>query len=158
MLCCIGAAVFDWWLCLTITPHRDVAITTGLVLLCPLSVALCWVELRPLNLGGESLKVCIDDERSRQLFVVVLKGELVFTLLRHLHPDCGLSNSPTVKFMGFQQILPCVAVQAALAEVLPLLVLALVTEKAVEVLDTDVVKFAGLFNKQHCEAFHSAGC
>ena len=54
-------AVFDWWLYLAITPHHDVAITTSLMVLWPLSVALCGVELRPLNLGGESLKVCIDD-------------------------------------------------------------------------------------------------
>ena len=38
-----------------------VAITTSLIVLCPLSVALCGVRLRLLNLGGESLKVCIYD-------------------------------------------------------------------------------------------------
>ena len=155
MLCCIGAAVFDWWLCLTITPHHDVAITTSLMVLCPLSVALFGVELRPYNLGGESLKVGIDDERSRQLLVVVLKGELVLILFRHLHPDCGLPNSPTIKFMGFQQILPCVAVQAALAEVLELLVLVLVTEKAVEVFDPGAVKFAGLLGQQKIDSGYS---
>ena len=89
----------------------------------------CGVELRLLNLGAESLKVCIDDERSRQLLVVVLKGELVLTLFRHLHPDCGLPNRSTVGSVGFQQILPCVAVQAALAEVLALLVLTLLVQK-----------------------------
>ena len=101
--------------------------------------------VRPLNLGGKSLKVCIDDERSRQLLVVVLKGELVLTLFRHLQPS-------TVGSVGFQQILPCVAMQAMLAEVLALLVLALIVEEAVEVLDPDVVKFAGLFNQQHVDA------
>ena len=30
-------------------------------MLCPLSVVLCGVELRSLNFGGESLKVCLDD-------------------------------------------------------------------------------------------------
>ena len=147
MLCCIGAAVFDWWLCLTITSHHDVAITTSLMVLCPLSVA-CGIELRPLSLGGENLKVCIDDERSRQLLVVVLEGELVLNLFRHLHPNCGLPNPSTVGSMGFQQILPCVAVQAALAEVLAPLVCALIVEEAVKVLDPGVVKFAGLFNQQ----------
>ena len=117
------------------------------MVLCPLSVALCGVELRPLNLGGESLKICIDDDRSRQLLVVVLKGELVLTLFRHLHPDCGLPNPSTVRSVGFQQIFPCVAVQAALAEVLALLVLALIVEEVVEVLNPGVVKFAGLFNR-----------
>ena len=121
------------------------------MVLCPLSVALCGVEHRPLKLGGESLKVCIDDERSRQLLVVVLKGELVLTLFRHLHPDCGLPNPSTVGSVGFQQILPCVAMQAALAEVLALFVLALIVEEAVEVLDPGVVKFAGLFNQLHVD-------
>ena len=129
------------------------------MVLCPLSVALCGVELRPLNLGGESLKVCIDDDppattlqfMSRHLLVVVLKGELVLTLFRHLHPDCGLPNPPTVRSVGFQQILPCVSVQAALAEVIALLVLALIVEEVVEVLNPGVVKFAGLFNQQHVD-------
>ena len=111
-----------------ITSHHDVAITTSIMVLCPLNVALCGVELRPLNLGGESLKVLIDNERGRQLLVVVLEDELVLTLFRHLHPDCGLPNPSTVGSVGFQQILPCVAVQAALAEVLALSVLALVIE------------------------------
>ena len=57
--------------------------------------------------------------------------------------------------MGFQQILPCVAVRAALAEVLALLVLPLVTEKAVEIFDPCVVKFAGLFSQQQIYAGHS---
>ena len=57
--------------------------------------------------------------------------------------------------MGFQQILPCVAAQAALAEVLVLLVSALVLEETVEVLDPGVVKFAGLFNQQQIYAGHS---
>ena len=118
------------------------------MVLCPLSVALCGIGLRPLNLGGKSLKVCIDDERSRQLLVVVLEGELVLTLFRHLHPDCGLPNPSTVGSVGFQQILPCVAVQEALAEVLAPLLLALILEEAVEVLDPGVVKFVGLFNQQ----------
>ena len=98
------------------------------MVLCPLSVALCGVELRPFNHDGESLKACIDDERSRQLLVVVLKGELVLTLFRYLQPDCSLPNSSTVGSVGFQEILPCVAVQAALAEVLALLGLAFITE------------------------------
>ena len=51
--------------------------------------------------------------------------------------------------MGFQQILSRVAVQASLAEVLALPVLALIVEEAVEVLDQGVVKFAGLFNQQY---------
>ena len=127
-------------------------------MLCLLSVALCGVELRPLNLGGESLKVCIDDERSRQL--LVLKGELVLTLFRHRHPDFCLPNPSTVGSVGFQQILPYVAVQAALVEMLALPVLALIVEQAVEVLDPGVVKFFRPFQSAAnlCGAFHPAGC
>ena len=119
-----------------------------------LGIALCGVEIRPLNLGGEGLKIGINDERDRQLLVVVLKEDLVFTLFRHLHSHGCLAYPTTVGSVGFQQILPCVAVQAALAEVLALLVLALVTEKAVEVFDPCVVKFAGLFNLQQIYAGH----
>ena len=61
----------------------------------------------------------------------------------------------TVGSVGFQQILPCVAVQAALAEVLALLVLALVIEETVEVLAPGVVKIAGLFNQQQIYAGYS---
>ena len=120
-----------------------------------LGIALCGIELRPLNLGGESLKVRINDVGGRQLFVVVLKGELVLTLVRHLHPHGCLAYPTTVGSVGFQQILPRVAMQAALAEVLALLVLALVIEETVEVLDPGVVKFAGLFNQQQIYAGHS---
>ena len=84
--------------------------------------------------------------------MVVLKSELVLTLFRHLHPDWGLPNPMTVGSVGFQQIIHCVAMQAALAEVLALLVLALIVEEAVEVLDPGVVKFAGLFNQQHVDS------
>ena len=41
--------------------------------------------------------------------------------------------------------------QAAFAEVLALLVLALIVEEAVEALDPGVVKFAGRFNQQHVD-------
>ena len=148
MLCCIGAAVFDWWLRLAVTPHHDVAIATSLMVLRSLSIALCEVELGPLNLGDECLKIRINDERDRQLLVVVLKEDFVLTLFRHLHPHGCLACPTTVGSVGFQQILPCVAVQAALAEVLVLLVLALVIEETVEVLDAVNV----------CGAYHPAGC
>ena len=122
--------------------------------ICTCNVAVVTQRV-PLKLGGESLKVCIDDERSRQLPVVVLEGELVLTLFRHLQPDCGLPNPSTVGSVGFQQILPCLAVQAALAEVLVLPVLALIVEEAVEALDPVVVKFVGLFNQQEIDSGRS---
>ena len=120
-----------------------------------LGIAICWVELRPLNLGGESLKVLIDDERYRQLLVVVLKGDLVFPLFRHLHPDCSLPNPSTVGSVGFQQILPCVAVQASLEEVLAPAVLTLVIEEAIEVLDPGEVMLTGFLDQQQIYAGHS---
>ena len=123
-----------------------------------LGKVLCVVELGPLNIGSESLKVCIDDVGGRQLLVVVLIGGLVFALFRHLHPDGCLAYPTTVGSVGFQQILPCVAVQTALAQVLALLallVLALVIDETVEVLDPGVVKFSGLLNQQQIYAGHS---
>ena len=134
MLCCIGSAIFDWCPRLPITPHH-VAIAASLMVLCFLGIALCGVELGPLNYGGDGLKFRIIDERDRQLLVVVLKEDFVLTLFRHLRPHGCLAYPTTVGSVGFQQILPCVAVQAALAEVLALLVLALVIEETVEVLD-----------------------
>ena len=85
-----------------------------------LGIAFCGVKFRSFNLGGESLKVGIDYERGRQLLVVVLEGELVFPLFRHLHSLGCLASPTTLESVGFQQILPCVAVQAAFAEVLAL--------------------------------------
>ena len=118
MLCCIGAAVFDLWLRLAVTPHHDVAIAASLMVLRFLGIALCGVELGSLNRGCEGLKTRINDERDRQLLVVVLKEVFVLTLFRHLHPHGCLAYPTTVGSVGFQQIRPFVAVQAALAEVL----------------------------------------
>ena len=113
-------------------PHHEVAVAASLMVLRSLGIPLCGVEVRPLNRGGESLKVSIDDERGRQLLVVVLKGDLVFPLFRHLHSDSSLPNPSSVGSVGFQQILPCVAVQASLAEVFAPAVLTLVIEEAIE--------------------------
>ena len=155
MLRCFGSAVFHWWSRPPITPHHDVAIAASLMVLRSLDIALCGVELGPLNLGGEGLKIRINDERDLQLLVVVLKEDFGRTLFRHLHPHGCLAYPTTVGSVGFQQILPCVALQAGLPEVLALLVLALVIEETVEVLDPVVVKFAGLFNQQQIYAGHS---
>ena len=158
VLCCIGATIIDWWLRLATVPHHDVAIAASLMVLSSLGIALCGVELGPLNLSGEGLKIRINDERDRQLLVVVLKADVVLTLFRHLHPHGCLAYPTTVGSVGIQQILPYVAVQAALAELIALLVLALVTEKAVEVFDPCAVKFAGLFNQQQIYAGIPSGC
>ena len=45
----------DWRASLAVTLNDDIAITTSLMVLCPLSIALCGVELRSLNFGSESL-------------------------------------------------------------------------------------------------------
>ena len=89
--------------------------------------------------------------------MVVLNEDFVLTLFRHLNPRGCLAYPTTVGSVGFQQILPCVAVQAALAEVLALCVFALVIEEMVEVLDPGVVKFAGLFNQQHVDPRYRVG-
>ena len=64
--------------------------------------------------------------------MVVLEGELVLPLLRHIHPHGCLTDAFTVRLVCLQQVLSAVAVQAALAEVLSLSVLALIIEQAVE--------------------------
>lgn len=92
MFYCIWTEVFDWRLCLTITPHHHIAVTANLMLLRSPGGAFNGVELRSCNLSGESLKVRIDNERDRQLLVVVLESEFVFSLFWHLHPDCTLAN------------------------------------------------------------------
>ena len=123
-------------------------------MLCPLSVALCGVELRPLNLGGESLKVCIDDVGGRQLLLVVLEDELVLILFRHLHPHSCLAYPTTLGSVGLQQVFSSVVMKSAFAKVLALPVLALIVEEAVEVLDPGVVKFAGHFNQQQIDPWY----
>ena len=89
------------------TSHRtDVAIAASLIVLRCLGIALCGVELKLLNLGGERLKIRINDERDRQLLVVVLKEDFILTRFRHLHPHGCLAYPTTVGSVGFQQILP----------------------------------------------------
>ena len=44
-----------------------------------MGIVLCGVELVPLNHGGEALKIRINDERDRQLLLVVLKEDFVLT-------------------------------------------------------------------------------
>ena len=81
--------------------------------------------------------------------MVVLEGELA--LLGHLHPDGCLADSLALRPVSFQQILAFVPMEAALTEVLLLSVFTLVIEKAVEVLNPGVVKFAGLLNQQQID-------
>ena len=124
------------------------------MVLCPLSVVLCGVELRPLSLGDESLKVCIDDVGGRQLLVVVLEGELVLTLFWHLHPHSCLAYPTTLGSVGLQRVFSSVAMKIALATVLALPVLALIVEEAVEVLGPGVVKLTGHFNQQQVDPWY----
>ena len=83
--------------------------------------------------------------------MVVLKGELVLNLFRHLHPHGCLACPTTLRSIGLQRVFSYVAIETALAEVLALLVLSLIVEEMVEVLDIGVVKYAGLFNQQHVD-------
>ena len=88
--------------------------------------------------------VGVDDERGGELIVVVLEGQLIFSLFGHLHPYSGLFDPSTFRLMGFQQVFPGVAVKAALAKVLTLPVLALVIQKAVEILHPCVMELSCL--------------
>ena len=85
---------------------------------------------------------------------MVLESELVLAFLWHLHPDSRLADSLTFWLVVLQQVLPGIAMETALAEVLLLSVFALVIEEAVEVLDPGVVKFAGLLNQQQIGPGH----
>ena len=79
---------------------------------------------------------------------MVLEGELVLTLFRHLHPHSCLAYPTTLVSVDLQQVFSSVAMKTALAKVLALPVLALIEEEAVEVLDPGVVESAGHFNQQ----------
>ena len=61
--------------------------------------------------------------------MVVLEGELVFTLLGHLQPNSCLTDTFTVYLVGLQEVLPGIAVETADAEVLPTPVHVLFVEK-----------------------------
>ena len=80
VFCCIEATVFNWPLCLTITPRcrnscmLHVPVFSGVV--------LCGVKLRTLKFCYQSLKASIDDERSWELFVVILEDQLVLAFPR----------------------------------------------------------------------------
>ena len=65
----------------------------------------------------------------------------------------GLSHDTRV--CGLSEILPCVAVQAVLAEVLALSVLALIVEEAIKVLDPGEVMLTGFLDHQQIYAGHS---
>ena len=77
---------------------------------------------------------------------MILEGELVFPLLRHLHPHSGLPDPSAFGLVGFQQVFPGVAMKAALAEVFAPLVLALVVQEPVEIFHPCVVKFSRLLD------------
>ena len=83
--------------------------------------------------------------------MVVLKGQLVLILFRHLHPHGCLTYPTTLRSMGLQRVFSHEAMETALTKVLALPVLALIVEEAVEVLDPGVLKFAGIFNQQHVD-------
>ena len=100
---------------MAITPHHDIAVTSSLIQLCSLGVAFCGVKLRSFKLGGESLKVGINDERGRQLLVVALKGELFFLPSSASPP--GLQSAQSLDSWDCGHTAdPCVAVQAALTD------------------------------------------
>jgi hypothetical protein len=105
VLCRIWPPVLGWSLCVPVAPHLDIAVAACLVVLRPSGVALRRVELWPFYFGGEGFEVGVDDIWGRQLLVMVLESELVFALLRHLHPYSRLADSLALRLMGFQQIL-----------------------------------------------------
>ena len=90
----------------------------------------------------------IYDVGGRELLVPVLEDELVLGLFRHLHPDCGLADTLALWLVGLQQVLPGVAVEAALAEMHAVFVFALVIQQSIKVLDEHIVELACLLDKK----------
>ena len=85
---------------------------------------------------------------------MVLEGQLVLALFWHLHPNSCLSDPAALGPVGLLQVFSTVAMKTSLTEVLVPLVLALIIQKAVEVLYQGVVEFAGLLNQQQVDAGH----
>ena len=86
--------------------------------------------------------------------MVVLEGQLVLALFWHLHTHSCLADPAALGPVGLQQVFSAVAMKTSLTEVLALSVLALIVEKAVEVLYPGVVEFAGILNQQQVDAGH----
>ena len=63
--------------------------------------------------------------------MVVLEGQLVCAVLRHFYPNRGLPYPATLWLVRPQQVLPGVAMEAALAEVFALFVFTLIEQEAV---------------------------
>ena len=69
-------------------------------------------------------------------------------------PSSGIStltavcDTAALRLVGLQQVLPGVAMQAALTEVLPYPVLTLIMEKAVEVFDPGIMKIVSFLNQR----------
>ena len=104
MLRRVGAAVFNRRLGHSVAAHDHVAVAAGLVFLSFLGVALSRITATSFDLGGEGLKVGVDDVRGWELLVVVLEGQLVFTLFRHFHPHSCFADPPAVGFVRLQQV------------------------------------------------------
>ena len=66
---------------------------------------------------------------------MVLEGQLVLGVFWHLHPHNGLADPAALEPMRLQQVFSAVAMKTSLTEVLMLLMLTLIIQKAVEVLD-----------------------
>ena len=80
--------------------------------------------------------------------MVGLEGQLVFVLFWHFHPHSGLADPTALVPVELQQVFSAVAMKASLTEVLATLVLALIIQKAVEVLEPGVVELTSLPNQQ----------
>ena len=80
---------------------------------------------------------------------MVLEGQLVLALFWHLHPHSCLPDPAE-----HQQVFSAVAMKKSLTEVLALLMLTLIIQKAVEVLEPGVLELTGLLNQQQVDAGH----
>ena len=86
--------------------------------------------------------------------MVVLEGQPVLAFFWHLHPHSGLADPVALGPVGLQQVFSAPDMKTSLTEVHALPVLALIIQKAVEVLYPGVVEFAGILNQQQVDAGH----
>ena len=143
----IGAMVFNWWLSLTITPRHNVAVTSSLMLLCLLSVTLCEVKLRSLNLGDESLKLHKDDVWGWAQFVKVI----LFL------PSLGIFTRTAVHPISWQSglcasLFPRVTTaRQTVTDMFVLWILGLIIQWGVKFLDSCIVGHPGLLTQQQID-------
>ena len=125
------------------------------MLLCLLALAFCWVELWAIEFGGGGLEVSVDNEvNDCWLLVTVLEGQLVLAFFWNLDFDRCWPDPTAFWLVSFQQILPGVAMEASVTDVLAMVILGLIIQQVIDVLDPGMVNLFYLFNQQEVDPRH----